>query len=321
MPKLPINPASPWLAPLAGWSDLHFRLLCREYGAVVCCTEMISAKGLVYGGRNTLEILKTTPEDAPLVAQLFGSEPAFLAQAVQILREQGFTAFDLNMGCSVPKVTKTGSGAAMLRDFANSLACAKAMLEAAGPWPVGFKLRLGWDDAGREEYLRFGIALAEAGAAWLTLHSRTAKQGFSGQSNSVCLRRLVREVEIPVIASGDLLTPEDAVRIMAESGASGLMFGRGALRCPAIFRQYGHLRENGHYAPLDRPELGRMIQRQIELAREHAPGTALLKMRTYLPRYIKSLDHARALRQQIIASRDWVQLEQAVQSLLETYDL
>ena len=115
MTELPINPESPWLAPLAGWSDLPFRLLCRERGAAVCCTEMVSAKGLVYGGRNTEELLATRQDDAPLVVQVFGSEASFMEQAVRMLRERGFGWFDVNMGCSVPKVNKTGSGSALLR--------------------------------------------------------------------------------------------------------------------------------------------------------------------------------------------------------------
>ena len=157
MTQLPLRPDAPWLAPLAGWSDLPFRLLCRELGAAVCCTEMVSAKGLVYGGRNTEEFLASTPPegdkledgslvcDHPLVVQIFGAEAEFMEQAVQILRHRGFCWFDVNMGCSVPKVTKTGAGAAMLRDVPNALRVAEAVIRAAGPGKVGFKLRLGWD--------------------------------------------------------------------------------------------------------------------------------------------------------------------------------
>ncbi|MBP3730190.1 MAG: tRNA-dihydrouridine synthase family protein, partial [Mailhella sp.] len=153
--RLPIDPDSPWLAPLAGWSDLPFRLLCREQGAAVCCTEMVSAKGLVYGGRNTEQLLATAageecgnagcPSDEPLVVQIFGAEPEFMEQAVYILKDKGFEWFDVNMGCSVPKVTKTGAGAAMLRDVTGALRVARAVIGAAGAGRAGFKLRLGWD--------------------------------------------------------------------------------------------------------------------------------------------------------------------------------
>ena len=159
MNQLPIRPDAPWLAPLAGWSDLPFRVLCREQGAAVCCTEMVSAKGLVYGGRNTEDLLATTPlegekledgssvTDHPLVVQIFGAEAEFMEQAVQILKHRGFEWFDVNMGCSVPKVTKTGAGAAMLRDIPNALRVAEAVIKAAGPGRMGFKLRLGWDSS------------------------------------------------------------------------------------------------------------------------------------------------------------------------------
>ena len=144
---LPIGPQYPWLAPLAGYSDLPFRLLCREYGAAVCVTEMVSAKGLVYESPGTNELLMTLPEDQPLVVQLFGAEAYFLGRAVELLRQAGYGWFDLNMGCSVSKVLRQGAGAAMLGDTENILVVARAMIEAAGRGRVGFKLRLGLDDA------------------------------------------------------------------------------------------------------------------------------------------------------------------------------
>ena len=145
--SLPFGPDKPWLAPLAGYSDLPFRLLCREYGAAVCVTEMVSAKGLVYQSPGTNDLLASLPEDQPLVVQLFGAEADFLRRAVALLREAGYGWFDLNMGCSVPKVLRQGAGAAMLGDVENSLVVAKAMLEEAGTGRVGFKLRLGLDAA------------------------------------------------------------------------------------------------------------------------------------------------------------------------------
>jgi len=150
-PFLPLGPEFPWLAPLAGFSDLPFRLLCREAGAAVACTEMVSAKGLIYGlkskekGGGTEDLLVTVQEDNPLVVQLFGEDPDFLSAAVSLLRERGHAFFDLNMGCSVPKVCRTGAGAALLRDPAHALKAATAMIQAAGEGRAGCKIRLGWD--------------------------------------------------------------------------------------------------------------------------------------------------------------------------------
>ena len=159
---LPFAPDKPWLAPLAGWSDLPFRLLCRRFGAAVCCTEMISAKGLIYKSPGTAELFATCPEDGPVVVQLFGSEAPFMEAAAGQLRDKGFVWFDCNMGCSVPKVARTGSGAAMCKDIDNALAVAEALIRAAGRGRVGFKLRLGWDEPGRSPAAETWRVLAPA---------------------------------------------------------------------------------------------------------------------------------------------------------------
>lgn len=345
MSELPIRPDAPWLAPLAGWSDLPFRLLCREMGAAVCCTEMVSAKGLVYGGRNTEELLATTPEegdaledgstacDHPLVVQIFGAEASFMEQAVRILRERGFSWFDVNMGCSVPKVTKTGAGAAMLRDVPNALCVAEAVVRAAGAGRVGFKIRLGWD-AEHEVYLDLARRLADLGAGWITLHPRHATQGFSGSPRHEAVAELAEALSVPVIASGDLFTAADGIRVLRETGASSVMYARGALKNPAVFAEHAAMIRAGAMEgelppssgivcdrsrkldaqhacdvlddlPADRASLARVIRRHAALARRYAPQHALLKMRTFVPRYVKNLDGARALRQEIVTCRDW----------------
>ena len=194
---LPFAPDKPWLAPLAGWSDLPFRLLCRRFGAAVCCTEMISAKGLIYKSPGTAELFATCPEDGPVVVQLFGSEAPFMEAAAGQLRDKGFVWFDCNMGCSVPKVARTGSGAAMCKDIDNALSVAEALIRAAGRGRVGFKLRLGWDEPGRspaaETWRVLAPALEALGAGWLTLHPhgeaglhRDGALGISQRVESAC---------------------------------------------------------------------------------------------------------------------------------------
>lgn len=329
MTSLPFRPDAPWLAPLAGWSDLPFRLLCRELGAAVCCTEMISAKGLAYGGRNTEELLATTPDDAPLVAQIFGSEPPFMARAVDILKERGFTWFDVNMGCSVPKVNKTGSGSALLKDIPQALAVADAVIRVVGPGRAGFKIRLGWEDRpdrGGDVYRELAVALAERGAGWITLHPRYARQGFSGEARHEALAELAALLPVPVIASGDLFRAEDGVAVLAATGAATVMYARGALSNPAIFARHkallagettdamaaanaGDMGPDGSLSPAALARMARMIRRHAELARLHAPRTALLKMRTSVPRYVKHMDGARALRQKLITCTDWDTLD------------
>lgn len=344
----------PWLAPLAGYTDLSFRLLCREHGAAVACTEMVSARGLVYGELSragesaTHELLRTTPipgypaeaeADRPLVVQLFGDDPEFLGQAVTLLRERGFAWFDLNMGCSVPKVTKAGAGTALARDIRKAAAAAAAMLKAAGEGRVGFKLRLGWCRE-EENYLELGKALADLGAGWLTLHPRYAKQAFSGVPQRDALKKLVQAVpRIRVMGSGDLFDALSAVNWLEESGAAGMMFARGAMHNPAIFKEYitllplspderlewiaAHEARQGDKAV----QLKTMILRHAELARalpvpervaermERRPGYTdanLLKMRGIVPRYVRDLPGSKNLRLELCRCTDWFTFYQLI---------
>lgn len=387
----------PWLAPLAGHTDLAFRVLCREAGADACFTEMVSAKGLVYGLQSRkgnpgtddllltlsappqpssaasaptsfscLRQLNPQPEyglqhegekqldttttsctnvspctafpaahetEAPLVVQLFGEEASFLGKAVSYLRTKGFEWFDLNMGCSVPKVVRNGAGAALSKDLDNALAVAQAMLDAAEPGRVGFKFRLGWNAEG-ENYLTLARLLEEAGAAWLTLHPRYAKQGFSGDADWAALKKLRQHVNIPVIASGDLFTAKAAFDCIKQTEVSGVMFARGALQNPLIFQEYKNMLAgmSEQEALLhNRPAiLQKIILRHIELAKampvharkKDAPEQAgsfmpasLLKMRGAIPRYIKELPGSRAFRSTLATSKCWEDFEQAVAKL------
>lgn len=312
----PIGPDRPWLAPLAGYSDLPFRLLCREHGAAVACTEMVSAKGLYYaqrgGGAGSEALLATTPEDMPLVIQLFGAEPDILEEITAELAARfpaGKVWFDLNMGCAVPKVVKTGSGAAFLQDTNRALTCAGAMLRAA-PGRVGFKLRLGWQN-GDETYLRLGPALQDLGAAWLTLHPRSARQGFSGLADWSALARLKQELSIPLLGSGDLHTAQDALNCLTETGIDGVMFARGAMSSPRVFADLAALCQNRAPAQVTPGGLKNLIRQHMDLARAWGgERTAVFKMRTFVPRYVKHLPGARAMRQEMASCLDWPDLEQ-----------
>lgn len=310
---LPFSADHPWLAPLAGWSDLPFRLLCREEGAAVCCTEMLSAKGLVYNGKSTKELIRTCPADQPLVVQLFGAEPPFLAEAVHILRDMGFTWFDCNMGCAVPKVTRTGAGAALCRDTDQALRVAEALIHAAESGHVGFKLRLGWDnlpsnghDGHGETWQNLAPALANLGAGWITLHPRTAKQGFDGTAQWQALAELKQMLAIPVIASGDLFTAADGLRCLQQTKVDTIMYARGALRDPSIFKQHSMLLQGKILPQPNAASLFARIRRHAQLAQEYASTKpALLKMRTIIPRYIRNLPNARQMRLAILACQSW----------------
>jgi len=304
-------PHSPWLAPLAGYSDLAFRLLCRENGAAVCCTEMISAKGLIHKSPGTFELLRTHPLDAPLVVQLFGAEPDSVARAMEILLGMGFRYFDLNMGCAVPKVTRGGSGAALLRDIPKALAVAGAMFALAEPGHVGCKLRLGWEN-GDAAWRVLAPALADAGAGWLTLHPRSARQAFTGNADWNVFAELADMLSIPLIASGDLLSAEDGVRCLAAGGPSSVMYARGALRDPAIFNAHRVLLAGCASIAPSPQALRRRIERHVELTRAcggRGERGALLQMRSLVPRYAHHLPGVRLLRQALCNCKTWEQFE------------
>jgi len=312
----PIAPDAPWLAPLAGFSDLPFRLLCREHGADVAVTEMVSAKGLCYESPGTDELLASTPEDNPLVVQLFGDDEEYMARAMDVLLARGFRWFDLNAGCPVRKVVKTGSGAALLNAPGRLEAITRRMVSLAGPGRCGVKFRRGWA-AGQDIHLELGKRLEDAGAAWLTLHPRDARQGYSGTADWSCLSELVQAVTVPVIASGDLFSAEDAARCVSETGVAGVMFARGALYGPQIFERYKALVRGTTPAPCTPEDLVQTIRRHAELSREHLRDRhALLKMRTIVPRYVRHMPGSRALRNKLVQCTSWEELDLMVSEFL-----
>jgi tRNA-dihydrouridine synthase B len=314
-PLFPITPQSPWLAPLAGFSDLPFRLLCRENGARVACTEMVSAKGLVYESKGTGDLLATCAQDAPLVVQLFGSEPEFIARAMDILLERGFRYFDLNSGCSVKKVVKTGSGAALLKTPDLLTEIARVMAEKAGPNRVGVKIRLGWQ-ADSPVYLDLAPRLEQAGVAWITLHPRFAKQGFAGQADWTCLARLKQQTAIPVIASGDMLHAEDGLACIEQTGVNTVMFARGALNDPAIFNHFHALTGGIPPKPKSAAGLVAIIERFMELSTTHgSEAKALLRMRTLAPRFVRDLPGSRSARGYLASCRTWEDFTKGIREL------
>lgn len=310
--SLYINPNQPWLAPLAGFSDLPFRLLCRHWGAAVAVTEMISVKGLVYNGRNTLELLRTEPVDQPLVVQIFGGETKFIGAGLEILLKKGFSYFDLNAGCSVSKVLKTGSGAALLLNPQLLLEILELMISLAGKGNVGVKLRLGFAN-GENTALNIAPELDKIGLGWVTLHPRSAKAAFSGQAKWAEISKLKSCMDVPVIASGDLFYAEDALRCLQETKADGVMFARGALSDPRIFQRFRDLMDGN-------TPVAYSFAEALENIREHAAlqkrffdsRRGLLRMRGAGLRYVKNFPGAKELRCKLSRCESWDELEDLV---------
>jgi len=277
---------------------------------------MISAKGLFYSTANTMRLLQTCDQDLPLVVQLYGCDPEIMSRAVSTLYAEGFRYFDLNCGCSVKKVVKTGAGAALLKDPGLLLKMVSVMADRAGPGRVGVKMRLGWNIE-QLVYLDLAAPLAEAGAGWITLHPRTAVQQFTGQAAWQALKNLKEISLIPVVASGDLFTAGDALDCVRQTGVDTVMFARGALMDPAIGMRYQNLLQGRADLPRNQEFTLRLCMEAIETYRRHASSRAVLKLRTLLPRMIRGLPGAKDLRKRIILCRQWAELEEVMTSARE----
>ncbi len=277
---------------------------------------MISAKGLFYSTANTMRLLKTCDQDLPLVVQLYGSDPGIMARAVNTLRGMGFEYFDLNCGCSVKKVVKTGAGSALLKNPDLLLKMVSAMTDSAGPGKVGVKIRLGWSSS-QEVYLDLADPLADVGAGWITLHPRTAAQQFTGKASWQALKKLKAASRIPVVASGDLFTAGDALDCIRQTGVDTVMFARGALMDPAVGMRYQNLLQGLEDLPRNQEFTLSLCIEAISIYRRHASSRAVLKLRTLLPRMIRGLPGAKDLRKRIILCREWAELEEVMASARE----
>lgn len=221
------------LAPLAGITNLPFRLSAKKAGCGLVCSEMASSNGIVYNSGKTLKMLETHPEERPVSVQIFGADPAIMADAAAVVESFGADILDINFGCSVRKVVKTGSGAALMRDPERAGAVISAVRKAVAI-PLTVKIRTGWDRSGDQA---IGIAqIAETcGADAVAVHPRTATQAFSGNADWSVIAAVKKRVSIPVIGNGDIVSPEDAIRMISETGCDAVMIGRAAIGRPWIF--------------------------------------------------------------------------------------
>ncbi|MBU8923482.1 MAG: tRNA-dihydrouridine synthase [Bacteroidales bacterium] len=223
------------LAPMAGFTDAPYRLICREFGADFCVTEMVSADGLVREGDKTHKIMTRLEGEGPVGVQLFGSDPEILAEAAGIAEETGPAFIDLNFGCPAKKVIRRNGGVAIMRDLGLMERICRRVVEAVS-LPVTAKIRSGWS-AVEENYIEAGRVAQGAGCAAVTIHPRYRTQGFSGSAAWAHIARLGSELDIPVIANGDVKDPEDYFKIVDETGCTLVMIGRGAFGRPWIFRE------------------------------------------------------------------------------------
>lgn len=282
------------LAPLAGITNLPFRLLCRREGAALAFTEMVSVNGLVREGVKTLALLKSCAEDRPLGIQLFGDSPSDLAEAARMVEGYG-DLLDINMGCPVRKVVGTGAGSALLQDPLKIAAILRAV-RAATALPLTIKIRSGWH-CGDDVYLEVARIAEAEGCDAVTLHPRSRSQMFSGQADWDKIREMKKALSIPVLGSGDLFTAPDCLRMLQETGCDGIMIARGALGNPWIFRQAIELADSGSCTPVATVERADTIVSHLALFTEDCgEAVAVREMKKHIGWYAKGFAGASDIR-------------------------
>lgn len=287
------------LGPMAGVTDLPFRLLCKEQGAGLLCMEMVSAKGIMYNNKNTKFLLTIDERERPVSLQLFGSDPDIISEQAKRIEELPFDILDINMGCPVPKIVNNGDGSALMK---NPLLAGEIIEKTARAIqkPVTVKIRKGFD----EEHIN-AVEMAhiaqESGAAAIAVHGRTREQYYSGKADWDIIRQVKEAVKIPVIGNGDVFTPEDAKRLLDETGCDGIMVGRGAKGNPWIFKRITHYLETGELLPGPTlMEVRDMILRHGKMLTEYkGEMIAMREMRSHMAWYTKGMRNSAALRCEI----------------------
>jgi nifR3 family TIM-barrel protein len=282
------------LAPLAGITNLPFRILCRREGAALAYTEMVSVNGLVREGVNTLALLKSTPEDRPLGIQLFGDTPQSLAEAARMVDGYG-DLLDINMGCPVRKVVGTGAGSALLRE-PDKIAEIIRAVRAASRLPLTVKIRSGWH-CGDDSYLEIARIAESEGCDAITLHPRSRAQMFSGHADWSQIARLKETVAIPVLGSGDLFSAADCLNMLRETGCDGVMIARGVLGAPWIFRQVAELAATGTFTAVTNLQRVEAMRQHLELfCRETGEAIAVREMKKHVGWYARGFPGAADIR-------------------------
>lgn len=297
------------LAPMAGVTDLPFRKLCKEQGAGLICTEMVSAKAISFHNKNTESLMEIDPLEHPVSLQLFGNEPELMAEVAKSIEERPFDILDINMGCPVPKVVNNGEGSALLKDSELIGRIIKAVSGAVKK-PVTAKMRIGFEGYPVDP-VEIAKIMEDSGAAAIAVHGRTRQQYYAGQADWETIRKIKEAVSIPVIGNGDVDSPEKAEALLKETGCDAVMIGRGVRGNPWIFRELNHYFLTGEkLSPPSIQEVREMILRHARMQIEKkGEFTGIREMRKHVAWYTAGMRHSAGLRRESNLIADYQDLE------------
>lgn len=286
------------VAPMAGVTDISYRKICKMAGAALLCTEMVSAKAILYNNRNTSELLKRDPDESPLSIQLFGSDPEIMANIGERVSKD-FEIVDVNMGCPVPKVVKNGEGSALMKNPDLAYDILSNMVKKIKK-PVSVKFRKGFNDESINA-VEFAKMAESAGVSMITVHGRTREEYYSGKADWDILRKVKEAVNIPVFGNGDIFTPEDAKRMMDETGVDGVALARGVKGNPWLIKRTVHLLTKGELMPEpDVEEIKRVIKLHASLMlQDKGEFTSSRELRKHISWYTKGLKNSAAIRDRV----------------------
>lgn len=303
------------LGPMAGVTDLPFRLLCKEQGAGLLCMEMVSAKGILYNNKNTESLLTIHDEEQPVSLQLFGSDPYIISEMAKRIEERPFAVLDINMGCPVPKVVRNGEGSALMNNPKQVYELVSAVVKAIDK-PVTVKIRKGFDDE-HINAVEIAKIIEDAGGAAVTVHGRTREQYYSGKADWDIIRQVKEAVSIPVIGNGDVTSGERAIAMRQETGCDGIMIARGAQGNPWIFSELLAYEESGSVP--ERPgtdEIRETMLRHARLQIQYKGDyLGIREMRKHVAWYTKGMHGATRLRELINHVESYEELEKCLEDL------